>query len=326
VNVDMMTDPDWLEFLSGSRQALDTDTGNAALDTLGWWDLLNQLDNPEMQLAAFSLFRAHGAALASSTALCGMAAQPFLAVTGHAPGTLLAALPRRTRNGVVGVVVGDPTGKDIAIEQPGGGISVVRAADATLRPIIIPGKLVLHEIEVDEGVPLDADPDTLEAARLRSRFLRRVAGALEMLGSAEQALALAASYAADRQQFGQPIATFQAIRHLLAWARTDCVAIEAVVYRAVRLDRSAPPDYDQIVKVIAGRNGRKAAERTLQVFGGIGFTAEHDHHHFHSRIITLDALDGSAADLAIQIGRRARADHSHINLAGAVLYPSERAR
>lgn len=50
------------------------------------------------------------------------------------------------------------------------------------------------------------------------------------------------------------------------------------------------------------RNGRRACERALQVLGGIGFTAEHDHHHFHSRIFALDALLGTSADLTHQLG------------------------
>ena len=68
---------------------------------------------------------------------------------------------------------------------------------------------------------------------------------------------------------------------------------------------------DEVVKALAGRNGRRACDRALQAFGGIGFTAEHEHHHFHSRVLLLDALLGSSAELTHDLGawlRRTGAD------------------
>ena len=68
------------------------------------------------------------------------------------------------------------------------------------------------------------------------------------------------------------------------------------------LDASAPPRYGEVAKALAGRNGRKACERSLQVLGGIGFTTEHEHHHHHSRVLALDALLGTSAGLTRQLG------------------------
>ena len=115
-------------------------------------------------------------------------------------------------------------------------------------------------------------------------------------------MALAVDYAGTRIQFGEPIGKFQAVRHILAWARTDRAAIEAVALSARDLDVHAPPRFDEIVKALAGRNGRRACERALQVFGAIGFTAEHEHHHFHSRVLALDSILGSSADLTHGLG------------------------
>jgi alkylation response protein AidB-like acyl-CoA dehydrogenase len=88
----------------------------------------------------------------------------------------------------------------------------------------------------------------------------------------------------------------------LAWARTDCVAVEAAVNQGVALLDDPPPRHDEVTKALAGRNGRRACERSLQVLGGIGFTAEHPHHHHHSRVLLLDALLGSSAALARGLG------------------------
>jgi alkylation response protein AidB-like acyl-CoA dehydrogenase len=126
--------------------------------------------------------------------------------------------------------------------------------------------------------------------------------ALEILGAAEGALALAVEHARAREQFGQPIARFQAVRHLLAWATTECTAVDRVATEAVALDASAPPKYGEMTKALAGRNGRRACERALQVLGAIGFTAEHGHHHFHSRVLALDALLGTSAALTRELG------------------------
>jgi alkylation response protein AidB-like acyl-CoA dehydrogenase len=123
-----------------------------------------------------------------------------------------------------------------------------------------------------------------------------------MLGAAETAVALAVEHAAEREQFGRPIGAFQAVRHLLAWATTDCTAIEAVTGQALRLLDDPPPRLDEVVKALAGRNGRRACERSLQVLGGIGFTAEHDHHHHHSRVLQLDSLLGTSAELTRSLG------------------------
>ena len=119
-----------------------------------------------------------------------------------------------------------------------------------------------------------------------------------MLGAAEAALGLATEYARHREQFGQPIGRFQAVRHLLASARVDCVGLISVTEAMVELDGLLPPRYDEIVKAVAGRNARRACQRTLQVLGGIGFTAEHPHHRYYSRVLGLDALLGSSAVLA----------------------------
>jgi len=149
-----------------------------------------------------------------------------------------------------------------------------------------------------------------------------VAAASEILGAAEAAVALATEHATNRVQFGQPIGTFQAVRHLLAWATTDTTAIDAVVREGALLLDAPPPHYGEVVKALAGRNGRRACERALQVLGGIGFTAEHGHHHHHSRVLALDSLLGSSAALTHALGTWLRTSGDDPRFAAAVLVPS----
>jgi hypothetical protein len=297
-----------VEFLAAARQAMRTTGGEEALATLGWWDLLPQLDDREHRTAAFALFRAQGRELACSSALGRLMAQPYLAGSA-APRGVVATVPRHSaRRGTVHVTVGEVEGRQLLVDRLGQGAWVVPADEVALRRIDVPGRLVLHEVEAGEAQwQPSIGEEVAAAARPRSTFLGRVALALDSLGAAEAAVEMAVDYAGDRRQFGQPIGTYQAIRHLLAWGRTDCVALENVARQAVRLDRDAPPMYGDVVKALAGRNGRRACERALQVLGGIGFTAEHDHHHFHSRVLALDALLGTSAQLTHGLGARLRA-------------------
>jgi hypothetical protein len=270
-------------FLAVARQALSSTDATAVLDSLGWGDLLRDLDDLETRRAAFALFRAHGRELANSPALGRL-------MSG---GQVVAAIPRPSmRQGVVHVVLGDVTGCQILV-----GDSLIDPADVPLRRIDVPGLLDIHEVEVDAA-----------AGEVGSVRLGRLALALEMLGAAEGALDLAVEHAKNREQFDQPIGRFQAVRHLLARAVNDIVAITAVTSAAVDLGSAAPDRFDAVVKALAGRNARRACEATLQVLGGIGFTAEHRHHHFHSRVLALDSLLGSSADLTHDLGRAFRED------------------
>jgi len=309
------------EFAEVARQALRSGDGNSALDALGWWELLAHLDDPEARAAVFALPRAQGRELANSTALGALMAQPYLDVLGGQPGSLVAAVTRRSvQRGHVFVVVGDTTGRRVLVDRPGEGATVVDAADVDLQRVEVPGRLSVHEASIDRASgPVTLGDAACTGPRARSTVLGRVAIALEVLGAAEGAVALALEHARAREQFGQPIGAFQAVRHLLAWATTDCTAIERVTAEAVALGAAAPPRYGDIAKALAGRNGRRACERALQVLGAIGFTAEHDHHHFHGRVLTLDALLGTSARLTRELGAWWREQHGEVQMASAML-------
>ena len=213
------------------------------------------------------------------------------------------------------VVVGDAVSRRLLVDIPGLGVAMVDRVE--LRPIEVAGRLQLADFEA--ATAGDILPEAA-AAPLRAQAVRlgRVALALEMLGAADACVRLALEYSGQREQFGKPIGSFQAVRHLLAWASVDCVAIETVARRAVAMGATMPDHYDSALKALAGRNGRKACERALQVFGGIGFTAEHDHHHFHGRVLALDALLGTSAELTNDLGRWLRTERRDPMWAAAI--------
>jgi hypothetical protein len=309
------------EFLAAARAAFRSASGVDALTALGWWDLLDDLHDPEARAATFALFRAQGHELGTSPALGVLMAEPYLAATGLSRGSVLATVARHSaRSGWHALVVGGAQCDHLVVDLPGTPAVVVDAAAVELVPIEVPGRVVLHEVVLDgRASRRPIDEGAAHQARARSWGLGRTACAHEILGAAEGAVALARDHAVAREQFGHPLATFQAVRHLLAWATTDCAALRAVVEQAVLLDDAAPPRHDEILKALAGRNGRRACERSLQVLGGIGFTAELDHHHFHSRVLALDAVLGSAASLARDLGTWLRTERGDPQIAATYL-------
>lgn len=292
------------EFLDAAVRAMDVEVGDHALDTLTWWDLLPDLADDDVATAVIGAARAQGRALADTPVLGGLLAHPFTAPLGREPGDCVAAIARRSpTRGVRWVVTGQTGTRPILFDVPGVGVHLVEPGEVQREVVAVSGRLTVAELSAElDGRAPELDDEVAAPWRARSTYLGRVGAAAEILGAAEQVVALAVEYATMREQFGRPIGTFQAVRHLLAWAATDHVAVDAAVCRAIELRDSPPVRFDEVVKALAGRNGRRACDRALQAFGGIGFTAEHEHHHFHSRVLLLDALLGSSAELTHDLG------------------------
>jgi acyl-CoA dehydrogenase-like protein len=158
--------------------------------------------------------------------------------------------------------------------------------------------------EVTGSVPADAVL-TGEAAGQAWRGVaaagRRALG-YQMLGAASAMIELATEHARTRVQFGQPVGSFQAVRHRLAEA---FVAREGA---AAALELSWETDDEEfaamLAKSLAGRAARIAATHCQQVLAGLGFTSEHPFHRYLARALVLDRLLGSAAELPAVIGSR----------------------
>lgn len=125
-----------------------------------------------------------------------------------------------------------------------------------------------------------------------------------LVGTSRAMLSLARQHALDRTQFGQPISSFQAIRHRLA---ETLVAIEGA--ESTLVASAAEPDELSflLAKAAAGRAALTAARHCQQVLGGIGFTAEHELHRHIKRSLVLDAMLGSARELIREAGAGVRA-------------------
>ena len=130
-------------------------------------------------------------------------------------------------------------------------------------------------------------------------LLRRgaVGAAAEMLGASRRCLDMAVGYAKIREAFGQPIGSFQAIRHKCADMLLETENSHAAVYYAAwALDASAEDAATaaSIAKSYVGDAARKVCGEAIQVHGGIGVTWEYDLHMYFKRAKALEAQYGDA--------------------------------
>jgi alkylation response protein AidB-like acyl-CoA dehydrogenase len=102
-----------------------------------------------------------------------------------------------------------------------------------------------------------------------------------LCGVADKVLELAASYAGERHQFGKPIGSFQAVKHLLADALLGLEFARPAVYRAAWSIANDLPSWGRdasMAKALASDAAFGACRAALQVHGAIGYTHEHDLH------------------------------------------------
>ncbi|MER5196896.1 acyl-CoA dehydrogenase family protein [Streptomyces sp. NPDC002755] len=124
---------------------------------------------------------------------------------------------------------------------------------------------------VDPLTPLHRVPGASAAADPVAVLLT----AAEQLGTATRACELAVQHARAREQFGQPIGAFQAVKHLCAELLVRVEVARAAVYAAAV---TADPADIAAARLLADEAAVRGARDCLQVHGGMGFTWEADVH------------------------------------------------
>ncbi|NUM35166.1 MAG: acyl-CoA dehydrogenase [Candidatus Brocadiae bacterium] len=99
----------------------------------------------------------------------------------------------------------------------------------------------------------------------------------QMIGLARGALNHAIAYAKDRKQFGKSISEFQAIQFSLAQMATELEAARLMVYNAARLKDAKMPFIKEaaMAKYFSSIIAEKVASKSIEIFGGYGFTKEY---------------------------------------------------
>ena len=288
----------------------DHDRVGAELLEFGWAELLASAPDEAVPAA----FETAGARLAPLMLLDDV----VLSAVGLPVGCsrVVYPLPART---VAGDLVGsrlEARGVTVGPVETGDAVIVLANLDGS--PALVRGRVVgvviadseagldpfggAREVSltVSDSVPVDGDAS---AVAVDATAAARRAVAHDLTGVAQATLDLALVHAREREQFGRPIGTFQAVQHRCAESHL------AIAGARVALDEAwAVPGRltALLAKLWAGRAARISVRHSLQVLGGIGFTWEHPLHRYLRRAHVLDGLLGSSRQLAAALGAEIR--------------------
>lgn len=151
-------------------------------------------------------------------------------------------------------------------------------------------------IALDDAGRLVADREGSNALLDDATRLGALGAAAELFGLMERALEIAVAYTSERQAFGAPIGSFQALQHRCADMLLQVESSRSAAFRAAWAEENVPAEAPYLVSVAkawAGPAGRFVGGQTIQLLGGVGFTWEYDPHIFLKRIKTLEAFYGS---------------------------------
>ncbi len=146
----------------------------------------------------------------------------------------------------------------------------------------------------------------IEADIVSSLYSRALVGLCAIqIGVVERALKLAASYTSEREQFGRPIGSFQAVQQRLADAFIDVEAIRWTTWHAAWLiaeGRAAERDAG-IAKFWAAEAGARVAASAQQVHGGMGIDVTYPLSRYFLWAKQIELALGSASQQLARLGR-----------------------
>lgn len=165
----------------------------------------------------------------------------------------------------------------VPADAPGLRRTALRGVDAT-RPMV-----ELHF----EGVPGDPMPGAGRPLPERLRAAAWTLLAADTLGAGWAMIDQSVAYAHDRRQFGRPIGSFQAVKHLCAEMAAELEIKRALVWYAAYAFDHQPKDaplYAAHAKALLSEAGRFVARTATEVHGGMGITDELGLHYWFKRI------------------------------------------
>jgi alkylation response protein AidB-like acyl-CoA dehydrogenase len=330
------------QMLAGAAQALSTDlfgeavarlalAGDRAAAEKGWAELqaagLTALLVPDEfggggggVLDACVVLTELSAALAPVPYLTSAIAVPavLLALNGLEPGSADTLLRRVVDGEPLALVVDDRLGWPDAGGEgsvcldwaPGRAALCVEGTAAELVTDIEPvaGVDPLHPVGrlTAPGTRPPSEAFTASHPARRARATMRVASAAALTGCLEGAARLAWNYIATREQYGRPLASFQAIRHLAADLLVDLETCRSVSQGAAwtvdNEDVDAAERAASIAKAWCGQAAVRSVETATQLLGGIGVTWESPAHLFLRNAHSFSSAYGDTRMLLRDLG------------------------
>jgi alkylation response protein AidB-like acyl-CoA dehydrogenase len=188
----------------------------------------------------------------------------------------------------------DDTVAVLAVDAAAPGVHVERVptVDATQRLFTV----TFADVVVGDDRMLCEPGAAAEVFLSRMLAVGVIAAACDATGAAEHVLERATDYAKERNQFGKPIGSFQAVKHHCANMAIDVQASRAAVSAAGRTLDGDPIHWPTSAAVTSSYVGPACSEVCalgLRVHGGIGFTWEHDSHLYLKRAKLDEVLFGT---------------------------------
>ncbi len=233
-----------------------------------------------------------GPLLSTAVAASLLGETPFASTLGDGAAVAIA---------LSATAVGDLSGASHLLVPDGDGWRI--AAIASAKPAIG------VDLSRRYGAATAGDGDVVPG--LTTELVRRAYvthAAAEAAGVARWCLETAVDYAKVREQFGQKIGAFQAIKHLCAEMLETAEAVTAAAWDVAA---AAFSDDDQwafaadVAEVTCFDGAVEVAKSCIQVLGGIGFTYEHDAHLYLRRALALRGLVGDDEAAAERLTGRA---------------------
>jgi alkylation response protein AidB-like acyl-CoA dehydrogenase len=206
-------------------------------------------------------------------------------------------VPARTGQATVGLFLVDPRGRGVTLER-----QILTNGEPHARMSL--GGAVVAAADV-LGDPMG------DGAALRWLLARAtVAYCVLQVGVCDRALRMAAEYTTGREQFGRPIASFQAVHQRAADAYIDVEAIRLSTWEAAwRLAQGLPADdHVRVAKFWAADGGQRAAVAAQHLHGGIGVDLDYPLHRYFQWAKHIELVLGGAMEQLTQLGIRIAAD------------------
>ena len=185
----------------------------------------------------------------------------------------------------------------------GGRVASIPVASATVEPhLSLAGEPrdTLSFAQVSAEVA--PAPEGVDESALRFRgALSRVA---MMAGAIEKMSQLTVSYANEREQFGRPIARFQAVQQHLVWAAQDAALTRMAAESAGRAAGRGPAAFEiASAKLVANQAATRATKACHQAHGAMGMTQEYPLHHYSRRLWTWRTEYGGTREWSKWVGQ-----------------------
>jgi hypothetical protein len=263
-----------------AREFLADRTGDDVwkeITDLGWQALpFEDFGFLEGCLIASELARARVTVPYVSSLICGMAVPSLRPEV--AAGSIYAYVPF---DGALVPWAAEAAG--LVVASPSG---PVVTTDYSCEPVTVVGPAPTYRVTCAAAVSGDPALEAYGAA----------ATCAEMVGGAEAVLDKTVAYAKEREQFGKPIGAFQAVQHHCANMAIDVMSARFIAYEAIwRLSSDLPASVEvSVAKSWVSDAYERVCALGHQVHGAIGFTAEHDLHHYTRHAMSSALAFGDA--------------------------------